>query len=162
ARARGAAVSRVRSSGDAYTAEIRGRTPSAGAHAARRSPSRAACCWPASDRCRPGARPGSNCPVLGVVPWRTSNTSVDGAALGLALECAWGLGGVAICPCQPSVSGMKNGQVGSGRDALGRLESEIVACRACPRLVAWREEVAVTRRAAFRDEVYWARPVPGF
>jgi uracil-DNA glycosylase family 4 len=57
---------------------------------------------------------------------------------------------------------MKNGQVGSGRDALERLELEIVACRACPRLVAWREEVAVTRRAAFRGEEYWARPVPGF
>jgi uracil-DNA glycosylase family 4 len=47
-------------------------------------------------------------------------------------------------------------------DALERLEGEIVACRACPRLVAWREEVAATRRAAFRDEEYWARPVPGF
>ncbi len=37
-----------------------------------------------------------------------------------------------------------------------------MSCRACPRLVAWREEVAATRRAAFRDEEYWARPVPGF
>ena len=37
-----------------------------------------------------------------------------------------------------------------------------MACRACPRLVAWREEVAATRRAAFRDEEYWGRPVPGF
>jgi uracil-DNA glycosylase len=45
---------------------------------------------------------------------------------------------------------------------LSQLGAEIVACRACPRLVAWREEVAVTRRAAFRDEQYWARPVPGF
>ena len=35
-------------------------------------------------------------------------------------------------------------------------------CRACPRLVAWREHVAGERRAAFRDEEYWARPVPGF
>jgi uracil-DNA glycosylase family 4 len=35
-------------------------------------------------------------------------------------------------------------------------------CRACPRLVAWREQVAVTRRRAFRDERYWARPVPGW
>ena len=45
---------------------------------------------------------------------------------------------------------------------LERLTAEIVACRACPRLVAWREEVARTKRAAFRDETYWARPVPGF
>jgi len=47
-------------------------------------------------------------------------------------------------------------------DALGALEAEVVACRACPRLVAWREQVGATKRAAFRDEAYWARPVPGF
>jgi uracil-DNA glycosylase family 4 len=45
---------------------------------------------------------------------------------------------------------------------LHRLEREITACRACPRLVAWREQVAVERRAAFRDDEYWARPLPGF
>ena len=45
---------------------------------------------------------------------------------------------------------------------LHRLEREITDCRACPRLVAWRERVAVERRAAFRDDEYWARPVPGF
>ncbi len=39
---------------------------------------------------------------------------------------------------------------------------EISECRACPRLVAWRELVAVEKRAAFRDETYWGRPVPGF
>jgi uracil-DNA glycosylase family 4 len=42
------------------------------------------------------------------------------------------------------------------------LAEEITACRACPRLVAWREEIAVVRRAAFRDQTYWARPIPGF
>ncbi|MET0143842.1 MAG: uracil-DNA glycosylase [Ilumatobacteraceae bacterium] len=46
--------------------------------------------------------------------------------------------------------------------ALGRLTGDIVACRACPRLVAWREQVGADRRAAYRDETYWARPVPGF
>ncbi len=45
---------------------------------------------------------------------------------------------------------------------LAVLDAAIAECRACPRLVAWREEVAETRRAAFRDEQYWARPVPGF
>ena len=45
---------------------------------------------------------------------------------------------------------------------LAALDAAVVACRACPRLVAWREEVAATRRAAFRDETYWGRPVPGF
>jgi uracil-DNA glycosylase family 4 len=47
-------------------------------------------------------------------------------------------------------------------DSLAELEREITTCRACPRLVTWREEVARTRRAAFRDETYWGRPVPGF
>jgi uracil-DNA glycosylase family 4 len=45
---------------------------------------------------------------------------------------------------------------------LADLEAEIVACRACPRLVAWREQVATEKRAAYRDEEYWGRPIPGF
>ncbi len=46
--------------------------------------------------------------------------------------------------------------------ALGELDEEIAGCRACPRLVAWREQVAREKRASFRDEEYWGRPVPGF
>ncbi len=46
--------------------------------------------------------------------------------------------------------------------ALRELEAEIVTCRACPRLVAWREEVARVKRASFAGETYWGRPVPGF
>ncbi len=45
---------------------------------------------------------------------------------------------------------------------LAALEQEIAACRACPRLVAWREQVAREKRAAFAGEEYWGRPVPGF
>ena len=45
---------------------------------------------------------------------------------------------------------------------LDALAAEVVTCRRCPRLVAWREQVAADKRAAFRDETYWARPVPGF
>jgi uracil-DNA glycosylase family 4 len=45
---------------------------------------------------------------------------------------------------------------------LEQLETELVACRRCPRLVAWREEVARTKRAAYSDQAYWGRPVPGF
>jgi uracil-DNA glycosylase family 4 len=48
------------------------------------------------------------------------------------------------------------------RDALAELTAEIVACRRCPRLVAWREHVAREKVARFRDETYWGRPVPGF
>jgi len=47
-------------------------------------------------------------------------------------------------------------------DSLERVTAEVVECRKCPRLVEWRERVAVEKRAAFRDETYWSRPVPGF
>ncbi|WFG43183.1 uracil-DNA glycosylase [Pseudonocardia alni] len=45
---------------------------------------------------------------------------------------------------------------------LAVLDQRISECRACPRLVEWREQVAREKRAAFRDETYWGRPVPGF
>ena len=46
--------------------------------------------------------------------------------------------------------------------ALEALEAEVVACRRCPRLVAWREQVAREKVARFRNETYWGRPVRGF
>jgi uracil-DNA glycosylase len=45
---------------------------------------------------------------------------------------------------------------------LDELEARVVSCRRCPRLVEWRERVAREKRAAFRDETYWGRPIPGF
>src|SRR5262249_35107490 len=48
---------------------------------------------------------------------------------------------------------------GSG---LAALAEEISGCRRCPRLVRWREQVARERRAAFAEEQYWGRPLPGF
>jgi uracil-DNA glycosylase len=61
------------------------------------------------------------------------------------------LGGIGICEADPvSVS------------ALNALDDEICSCAACPRLVAWREQVAEEKRASFRDETYWGRGVPGF
>ena len=45
---------------------------------------------------------------------------------------------------------------------LQTLSEEIAGCRRCPRLVAWREQVAEEKRAAFSDDDYWGRPVPGF
>ena len=45
---------------------------------------------------------------------------------------------------------------------LSELRDRIVDCRRCPRLVAWRERVAEEKRAAFEDQEYWGRPVPGF
>lgn len=47
-------------------------------------------------------------------------------------------------------------------DAWTTLEDEIVHCRRCPRLVAWREEVARTKRRAYQSWDYWGKPVPGF
>lgn len=47
-------------------------------------------------------------------------------------------------------------------DSLDQVTAEIVDCRACPRLVAWREQVAAEKRASYRQDEYWARPVPGF
>ncbi len=45
---------------------------------------------------------------------------------------------------------------------VAELDAQVSDCRACPRLVEWREKVAAEKRAAFRDETYWGRPVPGF
>jgi uracil-DNA glycosylase family 4 len=73
---------------------------------------------------------------------------------------------------QPSVCVVDDGRRGatatgplSRAEALERLrkvDNDIVNCFACPRLVAWRTEVASVKRAAFRDDEYWGRPVPGF
>ncbi|MGJ7442308.1 uracil-DNA glycosylase [Aquipuribacter sp. MA13-6] len=46
--------------------------------------------------------------------------------------------------------------------AFDELAEQITGCRACPRLVAWREQVAATPRASFAGQTYWGRPVPGF
>ena len=95
---------------------------------------------PASARCRPGARPGAPVPVVGVWPWRTKSTSV-----------AWESAGVS-CRGVPVV-GMAVATYRRGR-GFARIASppRSSACRACPRLVAWREQVAVEKRAAFADE----------
>jgi len=45
---------------------------------------------------------------------------------------------------------------------LSQLTQCIIGCRKCPRLVRWREQVAREKRAAFRDQEYWGKPVPGF
>jgi uracil-DNA glycosylase family 4 len=47
-------------------------------------------------------------------------------------------------------------------DPLHAVEARVSVCRACPRLVRWREDVARDKRAAFADETYWGRPIPGW
>jgi uracil-DNA glycosylase family 4 len=52
--------------------------------------------------------------------------------------------------------------VSSAGDGLDRIRHDVVACRACPRLVEWREQVARQKVARFADQEYWGKPVPSF
>ena len=61
-------------------------------------------------------------------------------------------------PPMPRRSSTLAQQAGS----ITELDAAISVCRACPRLVTWREEVAVVKRRAFADQPYWGRPVPGW
>lgn len=47
-------------------------------------------------------------------------------------------------------------------ESVAALDAEISVCRACPRLVDWREEVAQVKRRSFADQPYWGRPIPGW
>ena len=53
-------------------------------------------------------------------------------------------------------------RIAAAGQSLEELQAGISVCRACPRLVEWREQVAVTKRASFADQPYWGRPVPGW
>ncbi len=59
-------------------------------------------------------------------------------------------------------AGPEGEELEAARAELARIAAEIVACRACPRLVAWRERVARVKTARFAGQTYWGRPVPGF
>lgn len=50
--------------------------------------------------------------------------------------------------------------MGAALTDIAGLDAQLIECRACPRLVEWREKVAREKRASFRDETYWGRPVP--
>jgi uracil-DNA glycosylase family 4 len=72
-------------------------------------------------------------------------------------------------PCDPASSGTPVArtsddvvQLASAAPDLAALDAASSVCRACPRLVAWREQVAATKRRAYRDQPYWGRPAPGF
>ncbi len=53
-------------------------------------------------------------------------------------------------------------ELASGAGSLGELAARESVCRACPRLVQWREQVATTKRRSYQGEPYWGRPVPGW
>jgi uracil-DNA glycosylase len=59
-------------------------------------------------------------------------------------------------------TGAEVDELASGAETLPELTARQSVCRACPRLVEWREDVALTRRKSFRTERYWGRPVPGW
>ncbi|WP_075738953.1 MULTISPECIES: uracil-DNA glycosylase [Actinoalloteichus] len=60
------------------------------------------------------------------------------------------------------MSRMRPGRLAPGVTSRAELDELVVRCDACPRLVAWREQVARDRRRAYADQTYWGRPVPGF
>lgn len=62
-------------------------------------------------------------------------------------------------PCHPGTVAKPDAVPG---DSLARIADEVSQCRACPRLVEWRERVATEKRAAFAGEEYWGRGVPGW
>src|SRR5205814_7549783 len=63
----------------------------------------------------------------------------------------------------PTIVRKSPNRKGTGdRDSFERVTAQVVDCRRCPRLVRYRQEVARSKRAAFRDWEYWARPLPGF
>ena len=66
----------------------------------------------------------------------------------------------AATPIAADAAGVRTLAADAG--AIAELDADVSVCRACPRLVAWREEVAVTKRRAFADQPYWGRPVPGW
>jgi uracil-DNA glycosylase len=53
-------------------------------------------------------------------------------------------------------------ELAAAAGTLEQLDAEVSVCRACPRLVEWREESALTKRRSFADQPYWGRPVPGW
>ena len=53
-------------------------------------------------------------------------------------------------------------RLAAAADSLAELDAAVSVCRACPRLVEWRERVAAEKRAAYADEPYWGRPAPGW
>lgn len=73
----------------------------------------------------------------------------------MPLEYLYSLGPVASSPAEVST-------LASGAADLVALDASVAACRACDRLVSWREQVAREKRAAFADQTYWGRPAPGF
>ena len=57
---------------------------------------------------------------------------------------------------------VKRETVSKRKATLTLIDKRVIKCQACPRLVKWRQEVAITKRKSYQDEKYWGKPVPGF
>src|SRR5450631_4361586 len=127
-----------------------------------RAPIRAATAsaWarPFAARCRPPALPGRILPVVGVAPCRTRRTRVGAGAFraGRVDERRADAGTGA----HRRLFAMASNRART--DLLHAVQQEVTACRLCPRLVRWREQVAAAPRASFAGQPYWGRGVPGF
>ncbi len=84
--------------------------------------------------------------MVGVVPWRTRSATAEVGCFFGGTQASY----AADMADRPTA------------ETLEALDDEIVSCRRCERLVAWREEVASNPRAAFAGQEYWGRPIPGF
>lgn len=62
----------------------------------------------------------------------------------------------------PQITSPEISRAESPENALHVLADEVIACRKCPRLVVYREKIAHEKRRAFRDWIYWGKPIPGF
>jgi len=71
-------------------------------------------------------------------------------------------GDVATASTPVALDAAQVAQLAAGAESVAALDAAVSVCRACPRLVTWREEVAVTKRRAFADQPYWGRPVPSW
>jgi uracil-DNA glycosylase family 4 len=86
-----------------------------------------------------------------------------GRAFGSPVDPGTGWPGDPATPRTPvAVDPAGVAQLAARAGSIPELDAVTSVCRACPRLVTWREDVAVTKRKAFADQPYWGRPVPGW
>jgi uracil-DNA glycosylase family 4 len=92
---------------------------------------------------------------------RVTGIERDPAGLPVAPGTGWP-GDLADAGTPVACGAAEVGPLAAGAAELGALDARVSVCRACPRLVGWREEVARVKRAAFAGQRYWGRPAPGF
>jgi len=87
---------------------------------------------------------------------------VTGAAFASPVPPGIGWPGDPADPATPVAHNAADVLAGATAPTIAELEARVSVCRACPRLVRWREDVAVARRRAYESEPYWGRPIAGW